>query len=193
MILRYNSQFEGESGYTQPSRPPLVSLSVLLGGNSSHLDIEGQAYQEPKSGYNRVYSPYAGIGVEVILPRSRKSWSFNNDFVYRYYSIEDKFEAKQIKLFTAVRYRLPVGTVRPFLGAGITNAYAMSGKSTPARTTPDFRKYEQGFLIECGVTHKRVFGVLRYEKSDGFSPYLSTATKFSNIYAGVGFRITPDN
>lgn len=192
LVNKYNSQFEGGTKYQQPSKKPILSMTVIAGMNSSSLNIVGPSYTEPKAGYGMVYTPFAGIGLEVVSPRSRNSWTFNNDLIYRYYSIADKFESTQLKLFTSIRYRLPTGRIRPFIGAGITNSYALSGKSTPKFTTPDFRNYEQGLLAEAGVSTRRIFGTVRYEKSDGFSPYVSTATRFSNFYFTIGYRITHD-
>jgi hypothetical protein len=190
LISNYNRCFATEDIYVRRTEKIKTALSLNAGVNYSKLTINGPAYSSADRNYKPDLTPYAGMSFDVIFPRNRNSWSINNDLIYRYYSIEDLFKANQVKLLTTLRYRFPSpGSARFFLGGGFTNAIALQAQSFPESTTKDFRKHEQGYTFETGIKAKKLSYMLRYEKTNGFSPYSYTNTKFAVFYAGLSFML----
>lgn len=192
VILRYNQSFElQKDSYVLSSEKMKFRFSILAGINASFLKIIGDGSIYGGLGeYNPDLSVYGGVGLVIILPKNRQVWSINNDLIYRYYSIEDKFKASQLKLFTTIRYNfLSQNPSRFFLGAGLSNAFGLTGESLPEESMVYYGKYEQGNVFELGWTRPRLSYTLRFEMTSGFCRYEGTRTKFSNFYFGIGYRI----
>lgn len=190
LIVKYNQCFPADDIYVKATEKTKADISVIAGANYSKLNVAGDAYALTGKNHKGDITPFAGISFDLIFPKNRKSWSLNNDLIYRYYSIEGVFEANQIKLLTTLRYRFPSTTSsRFFLGGGFTNALALSAQALPEGTSWDFRKHEQGLTLETGIIAKRLTYLLRYERSNGFSSYSTTNTKFTVLYAGMAFRL----
>ena len=191
VVLKYNQSFElQKDSYVLASEKMMFRFSVVAGMNASFLKIRGDGYLYGQGEYNPDLSFYGGGGLEITLPKNRQVWSISNDMIYRYYSIEDKFKASQLKMFTTIRYNFrSQNPFRFFLGAGLSNAFGITGESLPEGSMAYYRKYEQGSVFELGSTGSRINYTLRFEMANGFCRYEGTSTKFSNFYFGMGFRI----
>jgi hypothetical protein len=192
LVIKYNECFSSEGSYIKTTEKITTSISIIAGVNYSKLTVNGDSYSSGDKNYKPDFSPFAGISFDFILPRNRKSLSFNNELIYRYYTIDEMMKTSQLKLTTALRYRFPSSSNnRFFLGAGFTNALTLSTQSLLAGgySGREFRKYEQGLAFETGVLTKRWTYLLRVERTNGFSPYSATNTKFTLLYAGIAYKL----
>lgn len=202
-----------------------VSPGIVAGMSLSYLVFDGwyTDFPEEKISYGNDLSYSIGISLQLILPWNQSSWIIYNDLQFtpvhyqcdpytvqdetisRYYSIvSGKVDMSYLKLSTMLRYQYPKWKVRPFLGVGMSNAFAVKSSSwkteeihhPPAPVTtdeepllPDLRTYEVGLLASIGATYKW-FGIeVRYNYTNGVSPYITLKSNSSYWYFLVSFSL----
>lgn len=164
-------------------------------GNLSNLEYK----------FDNAIQPSFGLGFTAYLPRNRKQVSLDNQLLYSAYSSTStgtypissyeissnvKLKASYIKLLTTLRYEYPNGKIRPFVGIGISNGFALSIKTSfyrqntlydhYSKTLPLFaqtRNYEQSLVLALGVNYNKLRFEFRNDYSNGISPYQNVSSK----------------
>jgi hypothetical protein len=120
----------------------LVRFIPLAGYYRSSVHTAG-TYQEAGSLTWPAYSSLtAGIGVQLVLPRTREQFSCFTDLLYSHFSsktspyavnsatVETGYMAyNQVQLDILFRYQLPTGKLRPFVNGGISNIILFNNNS----------------------------------------------------------------
>lgn len=155
-----------------------------------------------------------GVFYDLMLRRNRGKWSINNELMYTsyqtsgYYSYsfheyETRFEYSHVKLNTMARFKYPVGKMRLYFNAGISNGFVVKGTdfkrwtnniSTPPRIEEGkafekTRSYELGYLLGVGTKLNRYLLEVRYARSLGMVNTIGIGSRVTRICFVVGYRI----
>ncbi len=207
----------------QKKTPKVVTeIGVLTGMSVTTLkfssNVTGFTYLL-KANYKPSLNFTAGLFFDLILPRNQGKWSINNELViasykvnsrYNDYTNENKYtitstslDYTYIKINNLLRYKFPIGNIKFYLNAGISNGFAISETNYQEQESKLFtqvrveegnaidftRKHEVGFVLGLGSKIKRYSFEIRYEMGDGMSNVgrLSSSTKRYFLLLGYRF------
>lgn len=195
-VTTYNRCMSSEVGFVAVTERSEFRFSVLAGAHYTSLTYK---VQDVTRKYDPSAGPVAGVALEVVFARNRRSLSLYNELVYKSYSVTftnttlnttNTYDATQLKLFTGFRYRVPTdNAARLFFGLNVVNGLAVSHKVV-TQGNKDFRTHEQGVAIDAGVQAGRFQYLVRYELANGFSPGPAVKTNFSGVYGTIAFALT---
>lgn len=208
LVKSYNSCDGKSNTYAEEKEKWVFEFSVIAGINSSKMRFTGSedsylAFTEME----RSLGYAAGIAFNAIIPRNNQQWSVSNKLFLKNYeafgnTTSIDYDPEQaiyldylyLKLATTLRYTALKGLVSPFIGVGITNAYAIKEENTRSYSNGSVtelfdgpRRYEFGWIAEAGFAVKNFSITGMLESSNGMSPYSIVGTKFSTWYAMIGY------
>jgi hypothetical protein len=217
IVVRYNQCRNSTMEFVKKEEKIKVKFGILAGPSLTKITFKGGENDLSGVKMPDCYSFLAGVSIHLIFPRERAQWSLVNELVYKPYSSSAttsespwstlkydrtfSFKIGYIKLFTLVRYQYPNWKVRPFADFGISNNYKIKmnntetvvktfGGTVTTSTEPpinDPKLYELGILGGVGVSFWKVSGELRYEWTQGMSPYTTMSSPENNISFVVSF------
>lgn len=217
LIRYFNTYYEcinGSKDFEMKQENIRLTAGISAGITSTKLNLIGTlSYPDPV--FNPSIDFSGGIYMNCLLGRNRQKWSVFNELNYSSFSFETKYrdylkdyvtarmDFSYIKLINMLRFSYPIKEARIFANAGITYGIAIerenylreapeSGLSvliTQQRLLTDIRKLDIGFMAGAGVQYKRLSGEIRYEASDGMSPYIDISSKIKRLYFLLGYRI----
>lgn len=196
--------------YSKKEDKLIFEIEIVGGISNSMLKFKSSVNgfeNLTKSNFSKSINFAAGISFNLVGGRKFKSWSFNNEILYKSYvskvnyistdiygnplnNTEVKIGGDYLKLNSTLRYQIPLKKIKPYLFVGISNATALHitnevlilNISTNFKPIEDFRKYEQGILGGIGLSIKRYGIQFRYEISNGMSNYPELNSKVKSTY-----------
>ncbi|HSI90981.1 MAG TPA: hypothetical protein VK927_07680 [Adhaeribacter sp.] len=209
------------------SKKPKQQLTwgVMAGVNFSKLNMTASHdHFIGKGSYGYEPTVTAGIFMDVNLPDLNEKLSLHNALLlskknhyslyevrnhsYSRYVYDAKFELTYIRLASILRYTLPQGRIKPFIGAGISNGLLTEMKEdieetyfymnseplviTKPAVFPTPRKYEFGMIGSLGLDFglpgsRKLLLETRFEFANGFSPYTGIRARNTNISLLLGY------
>jgi hypothetical protein len=140
-----------------------------------------------------MYKPYS---VSNLYEEGVKSGSV-------YTSAFTTFDLKYLGVNTAVRYTfLSDMPVKPYVSVGVANNFIVSDNSNQvyyrnyysSETNEErhpiqdgLRKHEQSIIVGFGVESKKILAQIKFEKGNGFSPFMFMRTSSSNVSLQIGY------
>jgi hypothetical protein len=195
---------------------PSVRFSPMIGYLHSSVHMSGDIY-EARLNWPAYSTFAAGVGMEVLLPRARESFSFFTDLLFAHFSSasnaytlsnfitkNEAIDFNQLKLGIQFRYRYPEGKVRPFINAGFSNSMIINNKSyqndhnsfdNTDTHGPIFgvqgglKSFQIGIIGGGGITAGRWSLEARIERLPGISDLVSLGSPMTNYYLLAGFRL----
>lgn len=173
-----------------------LEAGITGGVVTSSLRIEGGYYGQMDFGFMTV--PAAGVSLNLVMPRNLSKWSFYNEVTWKRFVGRNRetpvaagdryyFDLSYFKLISMVRYRHPGAKVRPYVNAGIANAYALR-LETNVMDRP--RKYEQSIIGGIGATVNRLSVEARFERGNGMSPFSGVSSATRTFSCLLNYRLT---
>jgi hypothetical protein len=162
--------------------------------------------------------PTIGLGIALSVARTNRRLFFYNDLTFRRLNVETRAQRlalnddgtlarKPLQRIDLTHFRLHTGfrwilNRRPrhrfFVQAGVNNAYAFSNLSTRlGGGTPSFeedfwdgalKKYEFGLGLGLGGSIGKLGLEVRYDRGDGFSPYVGLSTPTQTVSTLLSWR-----
>lgn len=218
LFLTYYKCRSLEPGFHKKTDKFAFHFGVIAGVSATFLKFKGSGHDYL---INATFKPSFGFAggtfLDVILARNRGKWSICNELLYTYYYTEGEYidfvHANRytthttqlgymyLKLNNMVRYRILIGKVAIFAGAGISNGFAFIeqnqmqvtevffGQSQrEEKALNDTRKYEVGFVGGLGLQVGKFTGEFRYETSTGMSAYTALKSAVNRGYFLLGYR-----
>ncbi|MEH0157717.1 outer membrane beta-barrel protein [Limibacter armeniacum] len=123
-----------------------TDLYIVAGAGLSSLALEGEMFRELPQNLNTV-SYFAGVSLDISLPRNLAKWSINNELTlnnynykgnYKDYTNEDRYiitdseiDYTYLRIANMVRYRFGIKNNRFFyINVGVSNGFAVIAKNT---------------------------------------------------------------
>ncbi len=229
--LKNSSLMELFVKYNNCNPPPSLSFvhkpvknkftwGVVAGANASTLTIAGDTYLQIPKNYPGGITPHGGLFMNLILPRLNEKLSllvegiitqnkYQAEFVEkgnfgRENNYKVNFDLTYINFPVQFRYTYPKGDFRPFINAGVVNAFCLkceqeaskysifnnSGYTETSEPLRGFRTYIQGLTGGLGVMQaKSNFPMvleLRYFTSNGFSKATTISTTINTYFLTFG-------
>ena len=158
-----------------------------------------------------------GLFFDAILPRNQGKWSFCNELFFTSYQFssrsdnytdEDRYTINYteinyayVKLNSLVRFSYPVGAIRIYANAGMSNGFAINEhnyrrreskvfstvRSEELKAIEETRRYEQGLVLGLGARYRRYSLEARHERANGMSEYVTLATPTRRYYLLLGY------
>ncbi|UKJ06320.1 hypothetical protein [Solitalea lacus] len=195
---KHNEEISNPNKIVRRNTP--LEFDVLVGFNTINPSFSGggNVLSLPYK-FKNSFSPTIGVALTYYLPRNRKQFSIDNQLIYSSYSTVsegsykiDEFHnvsdlrimASYIKMVNLLRYQYPNGLIKPFIGLGISNGFAINvdynyySENTVVASHSgrlpffnEFRKYEQALVFALGANYRKFKFDLRNDRSNGVSPY----------------------
>jgi hypothetical protein len=192
----------------------MIHVVPLAGGIRSSVKMTGNT-DAAYAGWPAYYGPTGGLGFHFQSSKGQRRWAIQADFLYDHFSLKShqfhknyyqRFNARldydEIKGNFQVRYQDPIGKVRPFIGAGISNTLTINNKSTqtlsdvgnsqsfrqPLFGSADFvRMYRPGMFISLGTEVRRWVLEGRAEQTQGLTNMAGVSAPVMNFYVLIGY------
>lgn len=208
LFRKYNDCHEQGVTYLEPNEKWDLDFSIAGGIYSSQLNFSGTGTSfEETLDMDKASSWMAGLGLNVTIPRTRQHFSLNGLLFYKGYeaygnttkNLNDPEDAaymnfQYLKLATTFRASIPKLPVRPMVGVGITNAYALKAETRYTNTVgtvtefiKDPRRYEFGAVAEAGLSVRHFYILAMFETSNGISPAVHVHSRVHTFYGMAGF------
>jgi hypothetical protein len=189
---------------------------VFAGVSFNHLAVNGLITGSTVQFVSQT-APEAGLGLNLIIPRSDRALSFRCELGYMSFQgdatginanlswseqlRELHFSSSYLRLGTLFRYTYPYSPLHPYAEAGLVNGYAVTideyetdynfvSQSTEKNRNlfTSLRRYEQSYCVGLGGTYKKYGVAARYEKGNGFSTASSVGTTTQRIQILISYR-----
>ncbi|MEO6169255.1 MAG: hypothetical protein ABIO46_11450 [Chitinophagales bacterium] len=208
LIKQYNSCDGAAIEYAESKERWDFGFSVLAGVNWCRLRFTSDKNTFLKTiDMDRSLGYAAGLGFNAIIPRNRKQWSIFNMVYLKNYTAYGNTELNladaensvyidfhYLKLATSIRYTSPKGAVKPFIGLGMTNGYALKDKNLYTNASGSVKelidgpkRYEFGLVAEGGLSFNHFSVIVMYESSNGMSPFQDIQSHVATLYGMVGY------
>ncbi|MCR5888153.1 hypothetical protein LRS06_10295 [Hymenobacter sp. J193] len=215
--FRVYSACTNESIKTASSDRPRNQLGIFVGPSAGTMHFKGMTLNGASDlALNK--SIVGGAYWNIALPRSLSNFSSYNELMFTSFSIKGEnevftsadnyektvfeFNYAYLKINTMLRYTRQLGSGYGFVGAGISNGYAIK-ENNEATTTKKFysttetfkkplfptSKYEQGFLLGVGAGVKKISGEIRYERSNGSLNAVMYSNNIERYSLLLGYRL----
>lgn len=197
LFNEYN-QCKGNSvdSYKAEKEKTSVEISLLAGVSSTKLDWISDEFNNGivTANFNKSTNFTTGIGFDLVTARSNRRWSIYNEILLKSYKTSgessigtSKYDLRYLKLNTMGRYYLLNKKIRPYLGLGISNGWAIKSENN---VNLDFRKYEQGLIGSLGLNIDKFNMEFRYETSNGMSEQQALSSKVNSYFVLIAYRFT---
>jgi hypothetical protein len=197
LVNQYNLCAHSLSHYVKKNEKIKFEYIVLAGISRTDFAFNSITNFVPVSHSTPSIDFTGGIGLNITSPRNPNHWSFYNDLFYSHYRYTASFENKKdpnnqveydyafqfsyLKLANMLRYQYPGKNIKPFIGLGITNGYAIkykgfktvkeqfygASREYTVSIVEDYKKHEIGVVANLGFIYKKILLEFRYEKNDG--------------------------
>jgi len=193
-----------------------VDFGIIAGVMYNSYTFSGNGYLT-KGEFSSNISPVIGASVDVGFKVNNNKWYIVNELVYKQYKTSANlfthtvlydyneyidFSFPYLQLNTMLRYSFSVGgSVKPFLNAGMGNAYKVAAGKNTSRTVysdgrddkvkqglEDASRYERSMIFGAGVVFSRIQIEARYSLGNGFSPYVNTKSKVNSPQLIVAYK-----
>lgn len=222
-VLSLLSVLATEAQFTRDDQAPKIesSIGVVAGVSSTTLDFGTSSYTYDYLNvmdFESSYSPSFGLNSEFLFPSRNQNWSLYLELNYHEYRMRDQYtdfnqtthsasiSASHLRLLPVVRYHIPFGSFKPFLGIGYgfshllknrtfkTTSYQNSSDPSNPRveSNPIFEDpitMEDGFELSLGLKYKQLGMELRYEGTQGMSNLLAVSSKVRRTYFLLSYQV----
>ncbi len=173
-----------------------LEVGITGGITTSGMRIKGGYYGQMNFGSTTF--PAAGVSFNLVMPRNLSKWSFYNEMTWKRFAGRNRetpiatrnqyyFDLAYLKLISMVRYQHPGAKVKPYVNAGIANAYALRLETN---AMDGARKYEQSLIGGIGATMKRLSAEVRFERGNGTSPFSAVSSATRTFSFLLNYRLT---
>ncbi|HEV7382145.1 MAG TPA: outer membrane beta-barrel protein [Dyadobacter sp.] len=197
-----------------------LEIGILAGLSGTKFNFDLNSSETNNGNFPVSNNVAGGVFLNLVFPRLNQKLSFYNELAFTtfksqivkqtdfsdnsYNRTTSKIGFGYIKLFNMVRFSLPVGPAKFFMGAGISNAGAIAERNeriTESRfqnTEPvissgvfvrDPRKYEFGLVANLGVSYNKIGAEFRYETANVFSPFPGLKSSVKRYYFLLSYRL----
>ncbi len=195
LIEEYN-ECMGKQVYYKAETPSVeFEMSILAGLSAFNVNFnESSTEYLAAAEFPSSYNPYAALGLNIIFPFARKTFSIYNELGMQYYKTGDKVQLYEneneyedvemdlrstaVRILTATRYTYPAQRFKPFVYAGIVNLYDVSTVNNrksvihfytteteqTGEAIPEYRRYSLSLAAGMGIKYKHTGIDLRYER-----------------------------
>ncbi|MEA1887757.1 MAG: hypothetical protein U9N72_11165 [Bacteroidota bacterium] len=210
LVEEYNKCLKGEIYYVAELPSVEYEARLSAGLSAFYINFRGSGSDDlVVANFPISHKPYAAVGLNIIFPFSRKTFSVYNEagiHIYessdhiQWYESEKVYEdvemtlgATRICLLNTIRYTYPAKRFRPFIYAGVVNTYSfnitnnkksvMHFYSTVTEHTSEaiagHGRYSFSLAGGIGIKYKNAGLDLRYELGRGIK---STTNVSSSTY-----------
>lgn len=195
-----------------------VEIGALAGVTFSKLSFSGYNFPYLIERTHKVsIRPTAGLFLNLVIPRTRRSLLLANELMYGSYKISDHFRTdvnpenytttdytlavSHIKLNNMVRYRIIRHNAFFYANVGISNAFMISEDNRFLARTQFYtdvhikedkalntRKHDQGFIVGIGAGMRRLGFEVRFENNNGNSEYFSVSSNIKRFSLIAHYR-----
>ena len=158
LLKEYNAAVSAvPPAYEYKKVKPVFQFGLLLGGNVTRLQFYGKSPLLNQLTFDLSTGINAGLLMNMVIPYTRKKWSFCSNLLYSDYHVNSKnvvydyyvnndwykalkevnIQASSLKLYTAIRYQVPA-KLFPFVQLGIANGYTFRHKAEAIYETSFF-------------------------------------------------------
>lgn len=207
IFIAYNS-------YKDPSSTPVlekkkqtnkVHFGLMAGVSMNSYHPDGAALIV-KGEYEESTNPLYGVWIDIPVGRSRRKFSVPVEIHYKsvdadgvlYNDWLTKFAFDYVQVNLLARYTYPEGLIRPYINAGLGNAFVIktrhnekssNGGNSWSEAIDGPRKHEQSLIGGIGAQFRRFNAELRYAASTGFSPYSGSSFGIRSFQLIAGYRL----
>lgn len=197
LVREYNKCMGREVEYIADLPSVEYQVRISAGISAFHLDFFGSGSRDLAAAKFPVnVKPAAAVGLAIVFPFARKTFSVYNELGFQqwethddilWYENENEYDDVEInlggcsiRLLSAFTYTYPARKFKPYVYAGMINAFNMitlNDKTTVAHfyTTetetadvalPDHGRYTQSLAAGFGVSYKNAGIDFRYERGN---------------------------
>lgn len=194
--------------------PWKVHVVPLIGGLHSSVKLSGNT-DAAYAGWPSFNGPTGGLGFLFQPTRGRRRLAIQLDGLFDqfllksgrlqknyYQSYTAAMEYDEIKGNLQVRYQMPVGAARPWIGAGVSNTLIINNTSkqdlfdaSSSQTihqplfgsTDDMRVYRAGVFVSLGAAFKHWVLEGRAERTQGLVSLPGVTSPVTNFYLLLGY------
>jgi hypothetical protein len=186
--------------------------STVVLGQTDHYDYLRNTNFPGSTNYSM------GVYLEYMLARKIRKFSFYNELLYtsfqfkgnylrylnedRYSNFKTELNYSYLKLFSMLRYNIPMGKMNMFAGGGMSNGIKITEKNylintttfystettTESKAIPETKKHEFGYVLGIGTSLKRFSCELRYENGNGMSKTGGLKSSTQRYHFILGYR-----
>ena len=175
-----------------------IKLEAGITGGVAINSLRMEGGYTGKMDFGSMTVPAAGVSLNFVMPRNLSKWSFYNEVTWKRFVGRNRetpiaaanryyYDLTYLKLISMVRYQHPGARVRPYVNAGLANAYAVRLETN---AMDGARKYEQSLIGGVGATVKRLSAEARFERGNGTSPFTAISTATRTISFLLNYRLT---
>lgn len=199
LFRKYNKCLGAPAIYDKEIKKPKTEFRITSGLAASRPVLGIYSLGEV-GGYKHSLDPIIGLSFNVIFPRNRGKWSFYNELIYTaHYSEEintsSNLGGSYLKLTSMIRYQFPDLNIRPYINAGMSNAFGLYTNNEinellvelQVGTTQKSRKYLRGFTAGFGTYFDSVTAEIRYEWSKAPQSH-KLAHSLHATYLVIGYK-----
>jgi hypothetical protein len=159
-----------------------------------------------------------GVYLEYMQARKIRKFSFYNELLYtsfqfksnylrylnddRYTNFKTELDYSYLKLYTMLRYNIPMGKINMFAGGGMSNGVKIMEKNyllntttfysaettTESKAIPETKNHEFGYVLGVGAGFKRFSCELRFENGNGMSNTGGLKSTTQRYHFLLGYR-----
>lgn len=197
LVKEYNKCMGKEVNYIADLPSVEYQIRISAGISAFHLDFFGSGSRDLTTAlFPITYKPVAAVGLDIIFPFARKTFSVFNELGYQpwetgddilWFENENEYEdvdislgGRRIRLLSAFTYTYPARKLKPYIYAGMVNVFNMltlnnkttvthfytSETETSDIALPGYRRYTQSLTAGLGVKYKNAGIDLRYERGN---------------------------
>lgn len=208
-----------EKSFQKKTEKLAVEIGALAGISVTRLKFHGDAFAYLVNGNYPSSSNFStGLFLNIILPRTQRKWSINNELVFTSYKMNGyyndykndnqytlyytKLGYSYLKMYNMLRFTLPIQSLFCYLNAGISNGIVVSESNylkqeatfyttktiEESKALNDSRKHEQGYILGIGIKYKKYLLDIKYEKGNGMSENTALNSSTDTYYFLLGYR-----
>lgn len=194
-----------------------IKSGILAGFTRSKLEFRGSDifYGPYITNFKPSYRPTVGGFLNLTFARTRKKLSLNNEALLTFLKSKENiefltsngalqrsetmFSLNYLKFNNLVSYKVVDNKFNLFLSAGISNAFIIWQKNylesternngTRGKAINDTRKHEQGIVFGVATQVKKTSFNLRYEMTNGISPYSDLKSVIRRAYLLIAYEL----
>lgn len=183
LIKVYHDNLNLQPKYIAKKEKTKLNISILGGISMTNHIVEGA-----KLG-NQSNNMSFEVQLEGIFPRYNRSWSFLTGIGYRSYNADLSIFNKEVEQLDYIRINLGLKKIvwnenlKVNFNGGFTSSF------TKKNEIKNFRTYEQGVFIGTGFSLRRLLFEIRYEVSNGYSPFADISTRIRSMFIMIGYKL----
>ena len=204
LFLDYYECVGSEFDFHHPRQKMKVQFGVVAGMTHTKIKISHSDPLLSSISFPSSLTPTGGVFLDALIPRSGYRWSIYNELHFSSFKTGVDYAGRIPSVFSPsgrtdldyaylvlnnmIRYTVPVGPVKLFANAGISNGVALKAEDNEDVLIPVKRRHEQSLLIGGGVGYGRFSLEGRFQRGNGMSTVRSLRTPTNRIHVLAGFR-----